>query len=198
MSTRAPSPADNHERAVASDGLPGAHSPRRPCVAVIGASQCSPAEARTAEEVGRRIASLPADLVCGGLGGVMEAAARGARLAGGRTIGILPGIHKDAANPYIDIVVPTGMGQARNVLVVLAADAVVAVGGEFGTLSEISLALKHGIPVVGVETWPVDAMPAAGDAPFYRARDAAEAVALVRQLLARRIERAVRGGEAAV
>ncbi|MFS8664544.1 MAG: TIGR00725 family protein [Limnochordales bacterium] len=167
-------------------------------MAVIGAAQCPPGEARVAEEVGRRVAGLPADLVCGGLGGVMEAAARGARQAGGRTIGILPGIQKDAANPYIDIVIPTGMGQARNVLVVLAADVVVAVGGEFGTLSEISLALKHGIPVVGLDTWPVDAMPAAGDAPFHRARDVDHALAVIRRLLAARLERAVRGGEAAI
>ncbi|HEY8496987.1 MAG TPA: TIGR00725 family protein [Limnochordales bacterium] len=171
---------------------------RRPCIAVIGASQCSPEEARVAEEVGRRVAQLPADLVCGGLGGVMEAAARGARQAGGRTIGILPGIQKEAANPFIDIIIPTGMGQARNVLVVLTADVVVAVGGEFGTLSEISLALKHGIPVVGLDTWPVDAMPAARGAPFYRARDLGDAFGRIRQLLAVRTERAVRGAEAAI
>lgn len=166
---------------------------RLPCIAVIGASRPSPAEARAAQEVGRAIAALPADLVCGGLGGVMEAAARAARHAGGRTIGILPGVHKDAANPFIDIVIPTGMGQARNIVVVLTADVVVAVGGEFGTLSEISHALKHGVPVVGIDTWPIDDMPASRSVPFFRARDAADAMATVQRLLGQRWERTVPG-----
>jgi uncharacterized protein (TIGR00725 family) len=100
----------------------------------------------------------------------MEAACRGARAEGGMTIGILPGADRRAANPFVDVAVPTGMGEARNALVVLCADALVAVGGEFGTLSEIALALRNGKPVVGLDTWElhrhgrtIDAIMAAGD-----------------------------------
>jgi uncharacterized protein (TIGR00725 family) len=92
-------------------------------------------------------------LVCGGLGGVMEAACRGAKDAGATTLGILPGLSRDEANAWVDVAVPTGMGEARNALVVRAADAIVAVGGEFGTLSEIALALKAGKSVVGLQSW---------------------------------------------
>jgi hypothetical protein len=106
-----------------------------------------------AEEVGRAIAEAGAVLVCGGLGGVMEAACRGARAGGGLTVGILPGRDRAEANRHVDIAIPTGMGEARNALVVRAADAVVAVDGEYGTLSEIALALQAGIPVVGLDTW---------------------------------------------
>ncbi len=99
------------------------------------------------------MAESGAVLVCGGLGGVMEAACRGAHAGGGLTVGILPGRDRDEANPHVDIAIPTGMGEARNVLVVRCADAVVAVAGEYGTLSEIALALQAGIPVVGLDTW---------------------------------------------
>jgi uncharacterized protein (TIGR00725 family) len=92
-------------------------------------------------------------VVCGGLGGVMAAACRGAKSAGGLTVGILPGEDRAAANPWVDVAIPTGLGEARNALVVRAADVVVAVGGEYGTLSEIALALRAGKPVVGVATW---------------------------------------------
>jgi len=92
-------------------------------------------------------------LVCGGLGGVMEAACRGAKSAGGLTVGILPGVSRRDANPHVDVPVVTGMGEARNVLVVQSAQAVIAVSGEYGTLSEIAHALKIGIPVVGLSTW---------------------------------------------
>jgi hypothetical protein len=110
-------------------------------------------ELETAEELGRLLAEGGAVVVCGGLGGVMEAACRGARGAGGLTLGILPGADRAAANPYVDVAVPTGLGEVRNALVVRAADAVVAVGGAYGTLSEIALALKTGTPVVGIGTW---------------------------------------------
>lgn len=110
-------------------------------------------ELDTAEEVGRLLAEGGAVVVCGGLGGVMEAACRGARSAGGLTLGILPGKDRRAANPYVEVAVPTGLGEVRNALVVRAADAVVAVGGAYGTLSEIALALKAGTPVVGIGTW---------------------------------------------
>lgn len=122
-------------------------------VAVIGAGECPPKVARLAEEVGRRLAEKGAILICGGLGGVMEAACRGAKSAGGTTVGILPGENPGDANPYVDIPIATGMGQARNVIVVASAQAVIAVSGGYGTLSEIGHARKLGIPVVGIETW---------------------------------------------
>ena len=109
-----------------------------------------------AEEVGRLLAQRGAVVVCGGLGGVMEAACRGARDAGGTTVGILPGLDRGAANPHVSVAVPTGLGEARNALVVRAADALIAVGGAYGTLSEIALALKAGKPVIGLGTWEID------------------------------------------
>jgi uncharacterized protein (TIGR00725 family) len=122
-------------------------------IGVIGSGNCSPEIAKVAEEVGERIAKAGAVLVCGGLGGVMEAAARGAKKAGGQTIGILPGFARGEANRYIDFFIITGLSQARNVIVVRSSDAVVAVEGGFGTLSEIALALQIGVPVVGIGTW---------------------------------------------
>jgi uncharacterized protein (TIGR00725 family) len=123
-------------------------------VAVVGPGDgASAEELEAAEEVGRLLAENGAVLVCGGLGGVMEAACRGARSAGGLTLGILPGRDRRDANPHVEVAVPTGLGEARNALVVRAADAVVAIGGAYGTLSEIALALKTGTPVVGLRTW---------------------------------------------
>lgn len=122
-------------------------------VGVIGSGVCDAATYALAEEVGRRLAQAGAAVVCGGLGGVMEAACRGAKAAGGLTIGILPGPEAHHANPYVDIPIPTGLGEARNVIIVRTAQALVAVGGEYGTLSEIAFALKFGRPVVGVKTW---------------------------------------------
>jgi uncharacterized protein (TIGR00725 family) len=122
-------------------------------VAVIGGGRATASEWAAAEVVGRRLAEAGAVLVCGGLGGVMEAACRGARAAGGTTVGILPGRDRDEANAFVDVVVATGLGEARNVMVVASADAVVAVGGEYGTLSEIALALRAGTPVIGLGTW---------------------------------------------
>jgi uncharacterized protein (TIGR00725 family) len=95
-------------------------------------------------------------VVCGGLGGAMEAACRGAHEAGGTTVGILPGLERGEANRYVDIAVATGLGEARNVLVVRAADALIAVGGGHGTLSEIAFALKTGKRVVGLQSWDID------------------------------------------
>jgi uncharacterized protein (TIGR00725 family) len=125
---------------------------------VVGAGRASEEEARLAEAVGRGLASAGAVVVCGGLGGVMEAACRGARGAGGTTVGILPGSDRGAANEYVDVAIATGLGEARNALVVRAADALVAVGGEYGTLSEIALALKTGTPVVGLGSWEIDGL----------------------------------------
>jgi len=124
-------------------------------VAVIGSGKAIPKEIELAEIVGREIAKRGAILICGGMGGVMEAACRGARLENGITIGILPGDKRDMANPYVQITIVTGLGQGRNVIVVKSAQAVIAVGGSYGTLSEIGHALQNGIPVVGLRTWSI-------------------------------------------
>ena len=124
-------------------------------MAVVGPGEASPDELHAAEEVGAGLAVSGVVVVTGGLGGVMEAASRGAKSRRGRTIGILPGEDRDAANGWVDIAIATGLGELRNGLVVRAVDAVVAVGGGHGTLSEIALALKAGRPVVGVGTWEV-------------------------------------------
>lgn len=122
-------------------------------VAVIGSGDATEAELVAAHECGRLLAESGAIVVTGGRGGVMEAASRGASEAGGRTLGILPGSDRSEANPWLSIAVPTGLGEMRNVLVVRAADAVIAVGGAWGTLSEIALALAAGKPVAGLRTW---------------------------------------------
>jgi len=122
-------------------------------IAVVGGAQCSREEARLAEAVGVELAKRGAVLICGGLGGVMAAACKGARSAKGKTVGILPGYTREEANPYVDIPIVTGMGEARNVIVVNSAQAVIAIGGKFGTLSEIAYALRNKIPVVGLNTW---------------------------------------------
>src|SRR3954467_9862276 len=124
-----------------------------PYIAVIGAGNASADEERTAEAVGAHVAEAGAIVVCGGRGGVMEAACRGAKAGGGTTVGILPGTTRAEANPFVDTAIATGLGELRNGLVVRAADALVAVGGEFGTLSEIALALKAGKSVVGLGVW---------------------------------------------
>jgi hypothetical protein len=132
-------------------------------VAVIGGSDASSEALDKAEAAGREIARHGATLVCGGLGGVMEAACRGCRDAGGTTIGILPGTDASEANPYVDVPVVTGMGQARNLVIVRTADAVIAIGGGFGTLSEMAFALRLGKPLVGIDTWSmqIDGRPVA-------------------------------------
>jgi hypothetical protein len=122
-------------------------------IGVIGGGECAPEIYEIAHEVGQEIAKNGFALVCGGLGGVMEAACRGAKAAEGITIGILPTSNKGDANPYVDLVIPTGLGHARNVLVVHASDALVAINGEAGTLSEIAIALKIGKPIVGIKSW---------------------------------------------
>jgi len=152
-------------------------------IAVIGGGQCSPEEARLAakeearlaEEVGRELARRGAILVCGGLGGVMEAACRGADSEGGMTIGILPGESRHAANPYVQVPIVTGMGHARNVAVVKSAQAVIAVAGSYGTLSEIGHALQSRIPVIGLNTWSLSRDDQT-DSAIILAQDAAEAV----------------------
>lgn len=133
---------------------------RKTCISVIGSGvsdgTLSPEIIKIANDVGREIALRGAVLICGGLGGVMEEAAKGAKEEGGITIGIIPGDDPDCANPYIDIPIPTGLGFARNVLVAYSGDAVIAVSGRLGTLSEISFALIRNKPVVGLCTWDLD------------------------------------------
>jgi uncharacterized protein (TIGR00725 family) len=114
--------------------------------------------------VGRALAEEGAVVVCGGLGGVMEAACRGAREAGGLTVGLLPGLDRRQANPHVQVAIATGLGEARNALIARAADALVAVAGGYGTLSEIALALKGGTPVVGIGSWDIDGVDRAGSA----------------------------------
>jgi uncharacterized protein (TIGR00725 family) len=133
-----------------------ADDPRRPGqIAVIGTGDCDQASeaAQLAEEVGRRLAEAGVTVVCGGLGGVMEAAARGAADGGGEVIGIVPGVSFDDANPYCTHVVASAIGYARNLSVVASGDAVIAVGGEWGTLSEIGHARVFGKTVVALRSW---------------------------------------------
>jgi uncharacterized protein (TIGR00725 family) len=129
-------------------------SPPRPHIAVIGAGECTSAGYDAARQIGRALAGRGAVLVCGGRGGVMEAAARGAKEAGGVSIALLPGEDPAEANPYVDHPLPTGLGIARNALVVRAGRAVIAVEGGFGTLSEMAMALKLGRPVAAWHSWP--------------------------------------------
>jgi uncharacterized protein (TIGR00725 family) len=147
----------------------------RPYVAVCGPDPAPPEEAGQAEEIGRLLARAGAVLVCGGLGGVMEAAARGVAAEGGTSLGLLPGLGRDTGNPHLTISIPTGMGEMRNTLVVRAADVVIAVAGEFGTLSEIAFALKTGVPVIGLGTWELSKQGRMVDA-FVRAATPEEAV----------------------
>ena len=132
----------------------------RPLVAVIGGASCTDDQAVQAERVGKLLAQEGAVVICGGRGGIMEAACKGAHEAGGLTIGILPGHDLSGANPYLGVAVPTGLGDARNTVVAQAASVVIAIGGGYGTLSEIALARKAGVPVVGMGTW--DATDATG------------------------------------
>ena len=134
-----------------------------PYVAVVGPGDADAATCALAEQVGEELARLGAVVVTGGLGGVMEAAARGAWRAGGATLGVLPGDDRSAGNAYLTLAVATGMGELRNGLVVRAADVLVAVGGAYGTLSEIALALKLGRRVVGLGTWEIRGVEAVAD-----------------------------------
>ena len=125
-------------------------------IGVIGSSSADKEIQKLAEEVGSEIARHGAAVVCGGMGGVMEAVCRGARTRGGLTIGIIPSDSKDDANPFVQIPIVTGMGVGRNVMLVKTADVIIAVGGEFGTLSEIAHALHLGKIVIGLSTWKLE------------------------------------------
>lgn len=149
-------------------------------IAVIGNREADPAQLRVAEEVGREIARAGAILICGGLTGVMEAACKGAQSEGGLTIGILPGNSARDVNRYIQIPIVTNIGYARNVIVVKSARVVIAVGGGYGTLTEIGYALDAKIPVIGIKTWSLS-RNGAKDESIIRARSAKEAVRLAMQ-----------------
>jgi len=136
---------------------------RAHAIAVVGPAEASNTELAVAEEVGAGLAAAGCVVVTGGLGGVMEAASRGARSRLGSTIGILPGSDPDAANGWVELAIPTGLGQGRNALVVAAARGLIAVGGGYGTLSEIALALRAGKPVVAIGSWDVPGVEPAAD-----------------------------------
>ncbi len=160
---------------------------RAPLVAVCGPGRATAEEERLAEAVGRGLAEAGAVVLCGGLGGVMAAAARGVRAAGGLCVGLLPGDDPEEAAPEVGLALPTGLGELRNGLLVRASAAVVAIGGAHGTLSEIALALRIGRPVVGLRTWELRAPGAAGPDPgVVSAGSAADAVARVLTAIARR------------
>jgi uncharacterized protein (TIGR00725 family) len=129
--------------------------PERRYIGVIGASKCDAELGLLAEAVGGGIAEAGAVLVCGGMGGVIEAACRGAKAAGGMTIGILPGPDRSEANEFVDIAIATGINEARNLAIIRTSDVLIAVGGSYGTLSEIGFALKMGKKVIGLKTWDI-------------------------------------------
>lgn len=164
--------ANRNDREGKGDGMN-----RSPYIGVIGETDPAGDLFRLAEEVGGHLADAGAILVCGGMGGIMEAACRGAQSRGGVTIGILPGPHRGDGNRYLTYVLPTGLGYARNLLVVRASQALIAIGGRFGTLSEIAYAKIEGIPVVGLATWQLSRSGEPED-PILRAKTPREAAEL--------------------
>jgi uncharacterized protein (TIGR00725 family) len=144
---------------------------KRRIIAVIGGAEASEKYLRIAEEVGSLIAKRGAILITGGMGGIMTAASKGAKGADGLVIGILPTVEKESANQYVDIPIVTGLNQARNFIVARTCDCAIAIDGKFGTLSEIAFCLMYGTPVVGIDTWQIDA-------PITEAKNAQQAVDL--------------------
>ena len=152
-----------------------------PLIGIIGAGTCGPEIHDLAFDVGAQLAQRHYTLICGGRGGVMAAACKGAKQHQGSTIGILPGPDASEANPWVDIVIPTGMGDARNLIIVRSAAALIAVSGEYGTLSEIAFSLKLKKPIVGLRTWqPI--RPACDSPDFPLVDTATEAVTWIRSL----------------
>lgn len=144
-------------------------------VGVVGAGECDAKTVEQAREIGERIARAGAALVCGGLSGVMAAACQGAREAGGVTIGVLPGSDRHEANPHVSLAIATGLGYARNYVIINTADVLIAVGGSHGTLSEIAFALKTGKEVIGLNTWEIEGITRA-DNPVQAVELALQAV----------------------
>ncbi|MFC1562707.1 TIGR00725 family protein [candidate division KSB1 bacterium] len=128
---------------------------RKKIIGLIGGGECTPEIEEAARNVGRGIAEKGGILICGGLGGVMEAGAKGAKEAGGTTIGVIPGMNPNDANKYIDIPIASGVGYARNIIIVNSSDSVIAVSGKFGTLSEIAFCLQFNVPVISLFSWKV-------------------------------------------
>ena len=160
-------------------------------VAVVGPGVATAEEKSWAEEIGRLLARAGAVVVCGGSTGVMEAVSRGVSEEGGTVVGILPGFDRSEANPYVTVALPTGMGEMRNALIARSADAMIAIGGEFGTLSEVAFALKIGRPVVGLRTWDLvrRGEQVAGIEDAAAPSDAVEtALRLARELVGRRAQ----------
>ncbi len=147
---------------------------RKPVIAVVGAGKCSKKLRDMAFIVGKYVAENGGVIVCGGMGGIMEGAARGAREAGGVTIGILPTSNKEDANEFIDYIIPTGFGEARNIMVVRSADAVVAFPGKYGTLTEMAFALNAKKPVISVNAWKLGDEISQVDSPLEAAKLAME------------------------
>ena len=154
-------------------------------IAVIGTRQPSPEESKLAEEVGRELAKNGIALICGGLGGVMEDACRGACAEGGLTIGVIPGDDRKSANPCVQIPIVTGIGYARNVIIIKSAQAIIAVGGGYGTLTEIGYALDSKKPVIGLKTWKFSRNNRI-DKSIIRAHNAKEAVSKALKLVKRK------------
>ncbi len=151
-------------------------------IGVIGASNCTAGIGKQAEELGRGIASAGALLVCGGLGGVMEYACKGAKSAGGTTIGIIPSMDRNDANPYVDIPIVTGLSIARNIIIIHTADVLIAISGGYGTLSEIAFALNLQKPVVALQTWALEQAGKVDDELFFRVDDVKTALDLAIKL----------------
>ena len=142
---------------------------RRKIIAVIGGSQADEQNLKIAEQVGSLIAEKGAILITGGMGGIMNAASRGAKKSNGLVIGILPTIDRENANHYVDIPIVTGMNEARNIIIARTCDCAIAINGKYGTLSEIAYCLMYNVPVIGINTWEISA-------PINRAKDAEEAI----------------------
>jgi uncharacterized protein (TIGR00725 family) len=149
---------------------------RRKIIAVIGGAEANQKNLKIAEEIGTLIAKNGAVLITGGLGGVMNAASKGAKQAGGLVIGILPTLDKENANPYVDIPIVTGMNQARNFIIARSCDCAIAISGKYGTLSEIAYCLMYEVPVIGINTWKIKA-------PIIEAETAQDAVNKALELL---------------
>ena len=130
---------------------------RKKIIAVIGGAEAGEEHLKIAEEVGSLIAKRGAILVTGGMGGVMLAASKGAHSAGGLVVGILPTTDRESSNPYVDIPIVTGLNNARNFVIARTCDCAIAIDGKYGTLSEIAYCLMYGVPVVGIDTWDIDA-----------------------------------------
>jgi uncharacterized protein (TIGR00725 family) len=156
---------------------------KKPIIGVIGGSNCPKKICNQAEAIGQGIAKGGAVLVCGGLGGVMEFACKGAKSAGGLTIGILPSMDKNDSNKYVDIPIATGISIARNIIIINTADVVIAIDGGYGTLSEIAFALNLHVPVIALDTWYLESAGKVDDELFFRVDDVDSAVKLAFKLV---------------